>query len=58
MKYNVAIALGDTITAVVKLENVQKVMVNQGVYNIQETGGKVLFTSPLEKVAYIQKVDS
>lgn len=57
MKFHVAISVGDKFADIVEVDNVREVIVSSGVYYLKDEKGKLIFTSPLEKTAYVKRVE-
>lgn len=57
MKFHVAITFHDKFADIVEVENVREVVVSSGVYYLKDNEGKPVFTSPLEKTAYVKRVE-
>ncbi|WP_405101905.1 hypothetical protein [Oceanobacillus sp. FSL H7-0719] len=57
MRYEVAIILDNKIIDIIKVDDVRQVTVSKDVYYLRDKKGQNIFTSPLDKTAYIKKVE-
>lgn len=57
MKFEVVIAYDGKVIDTVKVENVFDIIMSSGAYFLRDERSRPIFTSPVEKTAYIKRIE-